>query len=130
MIPTSYQDKDDLEADKQFEKIEAYIEGRKSTQNKREEKQQTKKVTKIQQNLDMVDFKKDFGALKEKISDVSRDQWEALPDAPDLVKISRKRRNQEYQRYTPVPDSILSEASQSAAANNYSTTVTGESDLT
>ena len=35
------------------------------------------------------------------------EQWEQLPEAPDLVKISRKKRNQEYQRYTPVPDSIL-----------------------
>ena len=47
---------------------------------------------------------------------MSRQEWEELPDAPDLVKISRKKRNQEYQRYTPVPDSILAE---SAAGTTY-----------
>lgn len=52
------------------------------------------------------------------MKDMSREQWESLPEAADLVKISRKRRNQEYQRYTPVPDSILQSASIEAAGTN------------
>jgi hypothetical protein len=52
------------------------------------------------------------------MKDMSREQWESLPEAADLVKISRKRRNQEYQRYTPVPDSILQSASIEAAGSN------------
>ena len=52
------------------------------------------------------------------MKDVSREQWESLPESSDLVKISRKRRNQEYQRYTPVPDSILQSASIEASGQN------------
>lgn len=45
--------------------------------------------------------------MKQDLKTVSIDEWNTLPDAPDLTKISRKRRQDEYKRYTPVPDSIL-----------------------
>ena len=48
------------------------------------------------------------------MKDVTQTEWEELPEAPDMAKMSRKRRNQEYQRYTPVPDSILQDASSKA----------------
>jgi hypothetical protein len=38
---------------------------------------------------------------------VSREDWEALPDAQDLVKQNKKRKLNEKQRYTPVPDSVI-----------------------
>lgn len=41
------------------------------------------------------------------MKNVTMDEWQNIPEAPDLVKPSKKQRNQEYQRYTPVPDSIL-----------------------
>ena len=93
--------------------IEQYLEGRKT--KKREAKAETKLNDRIKERLDATDFKKQFQPFKDKLKEVSLEQWESLPDAPDLVKISRKRRNQEYQRYTPVPDSILKEASLNAA---------------
>ena len=40
---------------------------------------------------------------------ISRQEWEALPDAPDLVKLSKKQRDS-YKRYTPVPDTLINEA--------------------
>ena len=30
------------------------------------------------------------------MKDMSREDWESLPDALDLAKVSRKRRNQEF----------------------------------
>ena len=44
------------------------------------------------------------------MKDVTQEEWENIPDAQELVKVSRKRRNLEYMNnnmYTPVPDSIL-----------------------
>lgn len=49
------------------------------------------------------------------MKEVSSTEWENIPDALELVKVSRKRKNQEHQRYTPVPDSILQAASSEAA---------------
>ena len=92
--PQNAVDKEDQEADLQFAKIEEYIDGKHT--KKREEKQEFKRVQKIKQNLDKGEFKRDFGHLKDSMKDMSREDWESLPDAPDLVKISRKRRNQEY----------------------------------
>ena len=52
-----------------------------------------KKVEKIAVNLNKQEFKRDFGHLKEQMKDMSREDWESLPDALDLAKVSRKRRN-------------------------------------
>ena len=41
---------------------------------------------------------------------VSRSEWETLPEAADLVKRSKKQREQAFQRYTPVPDSVIQTA--------------------
>ena len=38
-----------------------------------------------------------------------------MPDSLDQVKVSHKKRNQEFQRYTPVPDSILQSANSEAS---------------
>jgi len=56
-----------------------------------------------------------FTSEKEQIKSMSEDQWETLPEGIDLVKTSRKKRNQEYKRYTPVPDSIIQSASVEAS---------------
>lgn len=57
------------------------------------------------------------------MKDISREQWETLPDAPDMVKTSRKKRNQEYQRYTPVPDTILQSTSLDAQGGKLATSI-------
>jgi hypothetical protein len=44
------------------------------------------------------------------MKEVSYQEWQDLPDSIDQAKIARKKRNQEFQRYTPLPDSILQSA--------------------
>ena len=54
------------------------------------------------------DIQAQFADVKRQLVNVSRGEWEALPDAPDLVKKTKKQReSQSYQRYTPVPDSVI-----------------------
>ena len=48
------------EADAEYAKIEEYLEGKR----KRDVKAESKKIHKIQENLDQVDFQRQFGALK------------------------------------------------------------------
>jgi hypothetical protein len=50
-------DKEEVEADLQFAKIEEYIDGKR----KRDEKVQVKKIEKIAINLNKQEFKRDFG---------------------------------------------------------------------
>lgn len=49
--------------------------------------------------------------MKKHLKEVSRAEWEALPDAPDLVKRSKKQRElAQTQRFVPVPDSVINSA--------------------
>jgi len=41
---------------------------------------------------DTADIKSKFKDVKRKLADVSREEWEALPDAQDLVKQNKKRK--------------------------------------
>jgi hypothetical protein len=41
---------------------------------------------------DTADIKNKFIDVKRKLADVSREEWEALPDAQDLVKQNKKRK--------------------------------------
>ncbi len=56
---------------------------------------------------DQVNIKSKFVDAKRKLADVSREDWESLPEAMDLVKQNKKRKASEKQRYTPVPDSVI-----------------------
>lgn len=78
---------------------------------KREQKFNEKAQKQKEDKLNKLDFKGQFSDVKETMKTMSREDWETLPDAIDGVKNSRKKRQNEYQRYTPVPDSIIQSAS-------------------
>ena len=97
-------DKEDMEADKVFEKVEDYIDGRR--RRKREEKFQEHQDKLLKQQSDI---RAQFQDLKRNLASVSREDWEVLPEAPDLVKKTKKQRMYDQAaRYTPIPDSALS----------------------
>jgi len=98
------EDAEDREADQTFAKVEDYLDGRRK--KKREEKA---KELNLKYASEKVDYTAKFSDLKTILKDVSREQWEALPDAQDLVKQNKKKRA-DSQRYTPVPDSVLASA--------------------
>ena len=57
------------------------------------------------------DYQAHFADLKKQLAHVSRNEWESLPDAADLVKLSQKQRESaKTQRYMPVPDSVINSA--------------------
>ena len=61
-----------------------------------------------------------FADLKRHLAAVSRAEWESLPDAADLVKRSKKQREQaQTQRYMPVPDSVINSARIDAQSSTY-----------
>ena len=65
-----------------------------------------------------VNIKAKFVDAKKRLADVTREDWEALPDAQDLVKQNKKRKLHEKQRDTPVPDSVLQSNSQLGQIDN------------
>ena len=66
------------------------------------------------------DIQAQFSDLKKHLSGVSRAEWEALPDARDLVKRSKKQREQaQTQRYVPVPDSVINSARIDGQTNTF-----------
>ena len=96
------EDLEDKEAEAAYAGVETYMNGRRA--RKTEEKAQQLKKTFVD---DTSDIKSKFIDVKRKLADVSREEWEALPEAQDLVKQNKKRKLGEKQRYTPVPDSVL-----------------------
>ena len=52
------------------------------------------------------DISSKFKREKRDLADISLEEWECLPDSLDLVKMNKKKRS-DFQRYTPVPESVL-----------------------
>jgi pre-mRNA-processing factor 6 len=79
------EDAEDKEADMVFGKIEDYIDGR------RRKKREEKVVEKMKEDEKAKkDYQAQFADLKKQLVNVSREEWESLPDAPDLVKLSKR----------------------------------------
>ena len=85
--------------------MEDYIDGRR--RKKREEKARELSLKYAKENTDVASK---FSDAKKRLADVSLEDWLSLPEAQDLVKMNRKKRS-DFQRYTPVPDSVLASAS-------------------
>ena len=55
--------------------------------------------------------------MKRQLAAVTEEEWMAIPDATDQVS-KRKKRQNNYERYTPVPDNlIMSSANKSVATS-------------
>jgi pre-mRNA-processing factor 6 len=95
-------DADDDEADAIYDAIDERMDGRRKDRRDKYLKEQQKLLRserpKIQQQ---------FAKLKEELSQVSADEWEAITDPGD---ISHKNKKQRYDRYTPAPTSLLEQA--------------------
>ena len=98
------EDAEDREADKSFAKVEDYMDGRRK--KKREEKARELSLKYAQEQTDVSSR---FVDVKKRLAEVSVEDWLSLPEAQDLVKMNRKKRS-DFQRYTPVPDSVLASA--------------------
>ena len=103
-------DNDDEEADKIYDAIDERMSSK--TANKRakleEHSQNGSSSSNMNSNSDRIGDQ--FRELKEKLKDVTEDQWDAIPDVGDYsLKYKQKRREDVF---TPLPDSLLASKSQ------------------
>lgn len=89
-------DQEDKEADDDFEKVERYLDGRRS--EKRKENME-KELDKIQK--DAPKYQEQFADLKDQLKNVTRDEWEGIPE--EVERSTRKK----AERYTPTPDTLI-----------------------
>lgn len=93
-------DEDDNEADKVWAAIDEKM------NNKRKRKNQDESNTQEEEPSSRAKIGVQFRELKEKLADVTEDQWANIPDVGDhSLKFKQKQRQQEI--FTPLTDSLL-----------------------
>ena len=75
------EDQEDREADECYENVDAYLLGKR-------QKKHLEKINELNKAYakDQVNIKSKFVDVKRRLADISREEWEALSDAQDLVK--------------------------------------------
>jgi len=110
LFATGNYDKDDDEADMVYEGIDKRMDERRKLRREQRLKEEIEKYRqerpKIQQQ---------FSDLKRKLSEISSDEWSAIPDVGDAR--NKKQRNPRSEKFTPVPDSVLKSALIAGSSN-------------
>jgi pre-mRNA-processing factor 6 len=83
-------DAEDNEADMVFNKVDEFMDGRRKKKREEKVKQVQEELKKDKQKT--ADYQAQFADLKKQLASISRNEWESLPDAPDLVKLSKRQR--------------------------------------
>jgi len=73
-----------------FSKVEEFMDGRRK--KKREEKIKEKEEEIKKEKSAKADYQAQFSDIKRQLANITRNEWESLPDAPDLVKRTKKQR--------------------------------------
>lgn len=94
-------DEDDREADDIWEKIDDHMDGRRRD---RREARLKKEIEEYRASNPKIT--EQFADLKRKLSDVTEDEWDSIPDIGDYT-IKNKKRNASF---VPVPDTLLAKA--------------------
>ncbi len=79
-------DTEDVEADQLFNKVEEFMDGRRKKKREEKVKQKEEEI----KNDKKADYQAQFSDIKRQLANISRTEWESLPDAPDLVKRTKK----------------------------------------
>ena len=93
-------DEEDREADKMFEDVEDYIDGRRSEQRMKNMEKEMEKISK-----EAPKYQEQFADLKRQLANVSREEWEKIPE-----NVDRSNTRVKSERYTPTPDSLIDSA--------------------
>ena len=97
-------DEDDEEADRIWAAVDAFCEPDERTRAKKEKMRRERKEEK--NTVKDKTIKDQFADLKRKLSEVSEEEWDQIPEIGDYsVKKSKA-----YERFTPAPDTLLSAA--------------------
>ncbi len=107
---TQYDDEDQV-ADKEYDKVDQYLDGRRSA----------KRETRIKEEIEDARKKKPpvshlFASCKRDVEKMSKEEWETLPEAPNYTVKRKKYSRYDYSsfliksRVMPIPDSVISHA--------------------
>lgn len=105
---TAY-DAEDREADDILENVEKYLDGRRSSKRQKIMEQEIEKIEK-----ETPKHQEQFADLKRQLANVSRAEWESIPDN---VYLGGKKVKAE--RYTPTPDNIIDSARMDGETVNF-----------
>eukprot|EP01107_Rhizomastix_libera_P018158 TRINITY_DN911_c0_g1_i1.p1 TRINITY_DN911_c0_g1~~TRINITY_DN911_c0_g1_i1.p1 ORF type:complete len:1003 (-),score=265.51 TRINITY_DN911_c0_g1_i1:93-3101(-) len=109
---TAPYDEEDKEADEIYESIDKKLDSRRAEKREAYYKESIEKFRASQPKLEQ-----QHNELKRQLAAVTEEEWMAIPDATDQVS-KRKKRQNNYERYTPVPDNlIMSSANKSVATS-------------
>ncbi|CAI4233237.1 unnamed protein product [Auanema sp. JU1783] len=94
-------DKEDEEADEIYNAVETRIDERRKEYREKKYKEAIEKYRKERPKI-----QQEFSDLKRQLAEVSEDDWAAIPEVGDAR--NKAKRNPRHERFTPVPDSVLS----------------------
>lgn len=94
-------DKDDAEADAIYEAIDKRMDEKRREYREKKEKEFLEKFRQERPKIQQL-----FSDVKRSLASVSEAEWAALPEVGDAR--NRKQRNPRAEKFTPLPDSVLS----------------------
>ncbi|XP_035659533.1 pre-mRNA-processing factor 6-like [Branchiostoma floridae] len=104
-------EKDDEEADAIYEAIDKRMDEKRK---ERREQREREEIMKYRQERPKI--QQQFVDLKRKLSDVSDDMWNSIPEVGDAR--NKRQRNPRHEKLTPVPDTFLAKAAMSTGHVN------------
>jgi len=93
-------EEDDILADKEYDKVDKYMDERRNKAREKRIEEEMEKAKKAKPPISHI-----FASCKKDLATVSRSEWESLPEAQNYI-VKRKK----YSRVMPVPDKILEDA--------------------
>jgi len=102
-------DDEDREAERAYDNVDGYMDGRRSAQREQRLKEE---LLKIREERPIIG--QQFSDLKRDLGGLSHDEWDSIPDIGDYTIKKQKR----PERFTPVPDSIIEGARNEISTNN------------
>lgn len=98
-------EQDDVEADQIYAEVDKRMDSRRQKQREGRLEEELRKYREANPTI-----RQQFADLKADLGDVSADQWASIPDIGDYSVKKTK-----FQKFTPVPDSLLERAQQESA---------------
>ncbi|KAK6735619.1 hypothetical protein RB195_018686 [Necator americanus] len=93
-------DKEDEEADEVYLAVETRIDERRKDYREKKYKEAIEKYRKERPKI-----QQEFSDLKRQLSEVTEDEWVAIPEVGDSR--NKAKRNPRTEKFTPVPDSVI-----------------------
>ena len=100
LFSNSAYEEDDIQADKEYDRVDQYMDERRNTAREERIKMEMERSRKAKPPVSSI-----FASCKKELARIRKEEWENLPES---VPHSGKRKK--YSRVMPVPDNILESA--------------------